>query len=133
MIRSLPIVATKTGGMAEVVRDGVEGLLVPPDDASALRSAIATLRDDPALARELAERARVRAMSYTWDVQAPLLQALLFGVAGLEGAAAPRAVECDSPAAHSSSLGFAEPSQLRGVAPAVEPATDARTSPLPAG
>lgn len=99
MIRSLPVVATTTGGIAEVVRDGVEGLLVPPDDASSLRSAIARLRDEPALARDLGERARARATGYTWDVQAPALHALLFGF----------------------------------TAPAIESATDARTSPLQAG
>jgi glycosyltransferase involved in cell wall biosynthesis len=81
MLRSLPIVATNTGGIGEVVRDGVDGLLVPPDDAGALRRAIAALRDDAELARSMGDRARARATGYTWDVQAPALHALLFGTA----------------------------------------------------
>jgi glycosyltransferase involved in cell wall biosynthesis len=44
-----PIVATATGGIPEVVEDGVTGLLVPPRDAHALADAIARLLSDEAL------------------------------------------------------------------------------------
>lgn len=43
----LPIVGTAIGGMREVVRDGINGLLVPEGDAQALAEAIATLAKDP--------------------------------------------------------------------------------------
>jgi glycosyltransferase involved in cell wall biosynthesis len=46
-------VATDTPGCREIVRDGVNGLLVPPDDGDALARALARLLDDPA------ERARM--------------------------------------------------------------------------
>ena len=43
----LPIVGTAIGGMHEVVRDGINGLLVPQGDAQALAEAITTLAQDP--------------------------------------------------------------------------------------
>ncbi len=63
MAASLPIVTTRVGGTPEVVRDGMEALLVPPSDAAALSSAIIRLASDPALARRLADSARARAES----------------------------------------------------------------------
>ena len=49
MASGTAIVATNTGGTPEIVRDGVEGLLVPPRDAEALAAALRRLLGDPAL------------------------------------------------------------------------------------
>ena len=49
-----PVVATDVGGNRELVRDGETGLLVPPDDPTALASALARFLDDRELARRLA-------------------------------------------------------------------------------
>ena len=54
----VPIVACRAGGIPEAVRDGENGLLVPPGDAGALRDAIARLLRDPVLARRLGEGGR---------------------------------------------------------------------------
>lgn len=43
----LPIVATAVGGNAEIVRDGINGLLVPPSDPSSLAAAITCLLQSP--------------------------------------------------------------------------------------
>ena len=58
-----PVVATDVGGVAEVVRDGASGFVVPPGDAAALAARVGTLLDDPAAARAmgLAGREWVRA------------------------------------------------------------------------
>lgn len=61
MACGLPCVATRVGAVAELMADGVSGLLVPWGDPGALGQALARLRDDPAWARELGAQAR-RAM-----------------------------------------------------------------------
>ncbi|MCU1463410.1 MAG: glycosyl transferase group 1 [Acidimicrobiales bacterium] len=43
MARARPVIATRVGGLTEVVVDGVDGLLVPPDDPAALATAIRRL------------------------------------------------------------------------------------------
>jgi glycosyltransferase involved in cell wall biosynthesis len=60
MAAERPVIATAVGGTDEVVVDGATGLLVPPRDAAALAAAVRRLRADPALARQLAQRARAR-------------------------------------------------------------------------
>lgn len=57
----LPIVTTDTPGCREVVRDGVNGLLVPICDAGALASALRKLIDDEALRRRMGEQSRILA------------------------------------------------------------------------
>jgi glycosyltransferase involved in cell wall biosynthesis len=49
----LPVVATRTGGIPELVSDGVDGLLVPLGDAAALGQALARCLDEPALRERL--------------------------------------------------------------------------------
>lgn len=61
MALETPIVATRVGGTAELVEDGVHGLLVPPRDSAALAAAIErTLADPEGTARRVrAARERV--------------------------------------------------------------------------
>ena len=57
MALGVPVVASRCGGNPAVVVDGVNGLLVPPQDPPALAAALARLRDDPALLQRLADGA----------------------------------------------------------------------------
>lgn len=50
-----PVVASNLGGMAEVIRDGIDGILFPPGDAKALARIIRSLSDDRESVRRLAE------------------------------------------------------------------------------
>lgn len=58
MAMQLPVVSTDISGIPEVVRNGVNGLLVPPKDAAALSEAIAALLENPALSNQLGTQAR---------------------------------------------------------------------------
>jgi glycosyltransferase involved in cell wall biosynthesis len=53
----LPLVSTSVAGVAEIVRDGESGLVVPPDDVNALVHALRTLIHDPTLRRRLGDGA----------------------------------------------------------------------------
>lgn len=60
----LPVVATRVGGVPQQVRDGVEGLLVPPADHSALAAAVGRLVEDADLRARLGSAAKERAGQY---------------------------------------------------------------------
>ena len=58
MAYGLPVVASRSGGIPDIIRDGENGLLVPERDVAALAGAIERLLDDEALASRLAGAAR---------------------------------------------------------------------------
>jgi len=58
MAAGAPTVATRVGGTPEAMVDGMNGLLVPPGDATALAAAIARLLSDPPFAAALGRAAR---------------------------------------------------------------------------
>jgi glycosyltransferase involved in cell wall biosynthesis len=64
MARGIPIVATRIGGIPEIVRHDQEGLLAPPGDAAALADALVELRRNPELARRLGDAGRTRAREF---------------------------------------------------------------------
>lgn len=85
-----PVVATRVGGLADAVRDGETGLLVPPRDPQALAQAIVRLLRDPALARQMGERGRqLSEETGSWDGIASTARQAYTGAGG--AAAAPRA------------------------------------------
>jgi len=53
MAARLPVIVTNVGGNAEAVQDGVNGFIVPPEDASAIAEAMAELLADPARVRTM--------------------------------------------------------------------------------
>lgn len=55
-----PVVATRAGGIPEIIQDGTHGLLVRPRDPAALATAICRLLDEPDCARRLAAEGRRR-------------------------------------------------------------------------
>jgi glycosyltransferase involved in cell wall biosynthesis len=58
MAAGVPVVATRVGGIPELITHGETGLLVPPGDPSSLAGAIGILLDDPDLRRRMGARAR---------------------------------------------------------------------------
>lgn len=55
-----PVIGTKVGGIPEIIRDGLDGFLVPPDDPQALAAKIIFLLENPAVQQEMANNARQR-------------------------------------------------------------------------
>jgi glycosyltransferase involved in cell wall biosynthesis len=55
-----PVVATRVGGIPDVVRDGEDGFLVAPGDVEALAERLAQLATDPQLRERMGEAARAR-------------------------------------------------------------------------
>jgi glycosyltransferase involved in cell wall biosynthesis len=60
-----PVIATAVGGVPEVVRDGVNGLLVPPNDPGALRAALARFLGDEDLRARLSAAAPLSVDGYS--------------------------------------------------------------------
>ena len=59
MAAGLPVIASAVGGIVEIIRDGDNGLLVPPGDPAAIAAAVERLIDDPTAAVGLQTRAAV--------------------------------------------------------------------------
>jgi glycosyltransferase involved in cell wall biosynthesis len=57
-----PVIASRMGGIPEQVRDGRDGILIPPGDVQALAQALRTLDDDADLAAHMGEAGRLRAI-----------------------------------------------------------------------
>ena len=71
-----PIVASRVGGVPELLGQGEAGLLVPPADPRALADAICTLLADPVRAKTLGEVGRRRAPAYSADAMVQALARL---------------------------------------------------------
>jgi glycogen synthase len=68
MVCGLPLVASATGGLKEIVQDGVSGLLTPPGDVDALAGNLEQVLNDDALASRMADVALRRAREqFSWS------------------------------------------------------------------
>ncbi len=79
-----PIVATKVGGVPELLGNGQAGILVPPGDSAAIAEAVSTLLCDPARACALGEAGRRRASRYSAEAMVSALAQVYLEV--IEGA-----------------------------------------------
>jgi glycosyltransferase involved in cell wall biosynthesis len=69
-----PVIATRVGGLPEIIEEGVNGMLVPPEDPAALARAV-----DDFFARgvEMSEGAAASARKYSWQEYAAVITRLL--------------------------------------------------------
>ncbi len=84
----VPVVATETGGLPEVVEHGKTGLLVPVGDTEALSASIATLLGNPILHAQMAARSREKAEKFSPENIVPQYEAFyqrVFSALGLQG------------------------------------------------
>ena len=75
MSTGTPVIASRTGGLQDIVEDGISGLLTTPGDVQELRDALDLLAGDPALRQRLGQGAAERATHYTPDQVLPRFEA----------------------------------------------------------
>jgi glycosyltransferase involved in cell wall biosynthesis len=73
MASGRPIVATSIPSVTEILEDGVNAVLVPPDSAEALETGINRALRDPELAERISRRAAEDVRIYTWEERAKKL------------------------------------------------------------
>jgi len=64
MAAGVPVVATDVGGIKEVIKDGEDGVLVPPNDPAALANAISRILDDSILRERVVSAAKEKVKNY---------------------------------------------------------------------
>jgi len=65
-----PAIGTTVGGIPSVIRDGYNGLLVPPNDPGALAEAIQKALSDDGLLKQMGKNGRVFAEQHDWSIVA---------------------------------------------------------------
>jgi glycosyltransferase involved in cell wall biosynthesis len=64
---SLPVVASRVGGIPELIEDSVTGILIEPDDPTALAHALRKLFSEPGAAQQLGDRLHRRVCDdFSW-------------------------------------------------------------------
>jgi glycosyltransferase involved in cell wall biosynthesis len=66
MACGLPVVVTPNGP-SDIVRDGIDGFVVPIRDSSAISEKLSLLRDDPSLRQRMGQAARLRSLEFSWQ------------------------------------------------------------------
>jgi len=73
----VPVIAARSGGMPDALREGETGLLVPQDDPHALARAMRQLLGDPQRLERMARAARAFALAHPWQRTAEEIQRAL--------------------------------------------------------
>jgi glycosyltransferase involved in cell wall biosynthesis len=95
MAMEIPCVATYVAGIPQLIRDGVDGLLIAPSDASALAAAIERLIEDPAVRIRLGTAGRARVLrSYNLEPNVLRLANIFSSRLGTNNASTPSASLC---------------------------------------
>lgn len=68
MACSIPIVASDIGGVPDVIKDGENGLLVPPSDLGSLADAIIYLLENKDVRKNMGKNGRKKAENYSWKM-----------------------------------------------------------------
>jgi glycosyltransferase involved in cell wall biosynthesis len=68
-----PVVASRAGGIPELVRDGTDGILVRSGDVRGLADSIVKLLADPDLRAKMGNEGRKRVQEFSWDETAKVV------------------------------------------------------------
>jgi glycosyltransferase involved in cell wall biosynthesis len=80
MAMGRPVIASRIGGLSDIVVDGETGLLVPPGNDRALREAIQSLLDDPLQRERMGALARQRVAQFRTKKVVPLIEQVYDGL-----------------------------------------------------
>lgn len=80
MANGLCVVSTNVGGIPYLINNGVEGLLVEPNDEIEMTAAIRSILSNPQIAENLSLNARQKAAEYDWNSILPQWEATLMEV-----------------------------------------------------
>lgn len=76
MAHGIPVIATRVGGLPEIVQEGCTGWLVAPESSEALANALVTASSNPSYLKELGSKARERAKGFSAEVMIQRTEAL---------------------------------------------------------
>lgn len=68
MAAGKPVIATRSGGPQEIIKDGVSGLIVPPENPQAMAKAISSILKNPALHARLSKNAKRASRKFSWNL-----------------------------------------------------------------
>jgi glycosyltransferase involved in cell wall biosynthesis len=84
MAYSVPVIATRVGGLPEIMVEGKTGWLVAPESPSALADAIAAAASNPVRLKELGDNAHLRSKEFSADIMVERTVALYSRVITLQ-------------------------------------------------
>lgn len=93
MACGLCVVSTNVGGLSYMLEDGRDALLVPPDDAVAMASAVERILTEPDLGVRLSGNAREKVAKFDWSVVLPKWERLL--ISAVRHSSAPQSAPKD--------------------------------------
>lgn len=74
MAAGCPVIASRVGGLPDLVDDGVTGILVPPSDSLALREAIQLLLNDVEMQQRMSAKARQKVTEFMAEKVVPRIE-----------------------------------------------------------
>ena len=77
MACGLCVISTNVGGIPYLIDDGVDALLVPPNDPDAMAAAVKRILSEPGLAERLSKNARKKAEQFDWSIILPQWERLI--------------------------------------------------------
>lgn len=84
MLCGVPIVASKVGGVPDIVEDGENGILVPPGDCESLSNAIICLLKDEETRERFGKNSKEKIQNYSWEKIAESTEGIYRELCGVE-------------------------------------------------